>query len=133
MINIEEVCYLWIEGKKYLDNLKTIFNSNSLKFNEIFEFFQKNVNPKDHSFYSAMKSFKKEIINEEIQNYEIKLSSEMSILIMRFVKDEKIYKIKNRSISLQSVIFEYFDVAIDKFQNNANQNNIMGIVITYFI
>ena len=80
-----------------------------------------------------MKSFKKEIINEEIQNYEIKLSSEMSILIMRFVKDEKIYKIKNRSISLQSVIFEYFDVAIDKFQNNANQNNIMGIVITYFI
>lgn len=133
LLYVEEICYLWIEGRRYLENFKTIFNFNNLKFNEIFQFLKSNLNPKEHSFYSAMKIFKKQILNEEIQKYEILLTSEMSNLLKRLIKDEKIYKIKNRSVSLQSIIFEYFDTAIEKFQVQDNQNIIMGIVITLLI
>lgn len=133
LLRIEEVCYLWIEGSKYLENFKTIFNSNFISINEILEFFKKNINLKDHSFYSAMKSFKKEIHNEEIQKDEMLFFSEMLNFLMRFIQDEKIYKIKNKSISLQIMVFEFFDVAIEKFQNHANENNIMGFVKTFLI
>lgn len=128
LLKIEEVCYLWLEGRKYIENFKTIFNSNAYKFNEIYEFFKKNVDPKEHSFYSAMKNYKKVIMNDDMQKYEVLLSEEMSNFISRFVLDTKNYKIKNRSMSLQSIIFEFFDFIVEKFQNNANQNNIMGIV-----
>ena len=128
LLRIEEVCYLWVEGRKYIENLKTIFNSNCLKFQEVLDFLKKTINPKEHSFYSIMKTYKKDLLNEEIQKYESMLTNEFSNLLLRFIKDEKIFKIKNRSLSLQSIIFEYIDNAIDKFQNIANQNNIMGFV-----
>ena len=80
-----------------------------------------------------MKSFKKEIHNEEIQKDEMLFFSEMLNFLMRFIQDEKIYKIKNKSISLQIMVFEFFDVAIEKFQNHANENNIMGFVKTFLI
>jgi hypothetical protein len=130
LLRIEEVCYLWLEGRKYLDNLKTIFNSNCFKFNEVLDFFKKNVDPKEHSFYSAMKSFKKFILNDDVQKYEALLNYEMSELLMRLIRDDKSYKIKNKTISLQSIVFEFFDSAIEKFQNNPGQNNIIGIVLS---
>lgn len=94
------------------------------------DFFKKNVDPKEHSFYSAMKNFKKFIFNDDIQKYEALLNYEMSELLMRLIRDDKIYKIKNKTMSLQYVVFEFFDSAVEKFQNNPNQNNIMGIVFT---
>lgn len=130
-MKIEELCYLWLEGRKYLDNLKTIFNSNCFKFNEVFDFFKKNVDPKEHSFYSAMKTFKKIIFNDDVQNYEALLSYEMSELLNSLIRDDKIYKIKNKTMSLQTIVFEFFDTIVEKFQNNPNQNNLMGIVLIH--
>ena len=132
LLRIDEVCHLWIEGKKYLENLKTIFNYNDLKFNEIFEFLKQKVNLKENSFFTAIQSFKKEYLNEEITKLENLITLEFSNLVMRFIKDDKIYKIKNRTISLQSIFYEYLDVAIEKFVNH-DQHNILGMVNHYII
>lgn len=78
-----------------------------------------------------MKTFKKIIFNDDVQNYEALLSYEMSELLNSLIRDDKIYKIKNKTMSLQTIVFEFFDTIVEKFQNNPNQNNLMGIVLIH--
>jgi hypothetical protein len=127
-LKIDEICNLWLEARKYLENFKTIFNSNSIKFNEIVDFLKKNIDFNENSMYTAMSIFKEKVITEDIQKYEALLTSELSEFILSFLRNEKVYKIKNRTLTMQSIIFEYFDAAIEKMQNLANQNNMMGFV-----
>lgn len=78
--------------------------------------------------FSAMETFKNQYIKDEVLDYERMLNVNLSDIIMSLITNDKIYKIKNRTMSLQSAIFEYYDAAIERMQNQISQNNLMSLV-----
>jgi hypothetical protein len=126
--NLDFIVQYWIDGNKYIENLKAIFNSNLVKNVDIYNYLKNKYNDfnTDLTAYQVMKEIKQNYqvqIEQENGKYELVYSDYLKKLIKILLTDNRNFKKEyTKDIKLNAIIADYINKGFQFGHPNDFQN-----------
>jgi hypothetical protein len=126
-LKIDYLVQYWIDGNKYIENLKAVFNSNLIKNFDLFKYVKENYNNFDTEICTnkALKQMIKSLqlkIEQENEKYENIYSQNLIKVIEIFLMDKRSFKKPNKQIQLNIIIADFINQGFEFGHPNDFQN-----------